>query len=82
MDRLPDCYNLEKPNGPPNNGWGAASAVIDFTRDEQMFYREFLEVWDKVTTKGYDTSLNNNQNRSGLKPLQRNGHCHLQRLMF
>ena len=81
--RLPDCYNFEIPQGPPSNdpkrvsGWGAASAVIDFTRDENMFYKEFLEVWYKVTTKGYDTTNFKRvyKGRSGLFPLQIEGKC-------
>ena len=83
--RLPDCYNFEIPQGPPSNdkdrvsGWGAANAVIDFTRDEELFYKEFLEVWYKVTTKGYDTTLYSGydyQGRGGLKPLQEDGRCY------
>lgn len=75
--RLPDCYNFEVPQGPPSNddkrvsGWGASSAVIDFTRDESMFYKEFIEVWYKVTTKGYDIPYDGsyNRGRTGLRPL-------------
>lgn len=76
-DRMPDCYNFEKPNGPPHNGWGAASAVVDFTRDERMFYKEFVDVWSKVTTNGYDTTMFHevHDGRPSLRPLQRVGLC-------
>lgn len=84
-NRLPDCYNFEIPQGPPSNdkkrvsGWSAASAVVDFTRDEKMFYKEFIEVWDKVTTIGYDTSLFHKyyKGRQGLRPLQEHGRCYV-----
>ena len=44
-----------------------------------MFYKEFIEVWYKVTTLGYDTSLYQKyyKGRQGLRPLQEHGRCYV-----